>query len=478
MFIGRKLELAELRQLQNKRTSSLVCIMGRRRIGKSSLIKEFSKNFTHYIEIQGLGPSEGGSLREQLDHFSDELSKCTGNRQVHFKNWNAALTALAEASKHGKYLIMLDEISWMARGDPLFPSRLKSAWDTQLKHNPKLILVVCGSVSSWISDNILKSANFEGRISLQIRLIGLSLQEINKFWESNNYRFSLWEKILILSITGGVPKYLEELSQIEGGESSIFDMCFAPNKILFNDYEKIFQEIFGRRTKTLEKIVRLCLYKKYGLAELAGKLKIEQSGELTSLIEILELSGFMARDYYFNPEGKVSKLSHLRVSDNYLRFYLKYIEPEKARILKGGKAIKSSYDLQNFDSMLGLQFENLVLANREQLYAPLDLTMQKIISAAPHVQRKGTLNKGGCQIDLLIHTTLDVFFLCEIKGKKVIDASVIKEVKKKMEILSVPKRTAVKPVLVYAGALAEVAEDEIRRFFYKVVSVEELFVGG
>jgi hypothetical protein len=181
MFIGRKNELRLLHALKEKGTSSLVCIMGRRRIGKSTLIAEFGKSFPHVITIQGLGPHEHLSAKDQLAHFSEELSNAFNSKKENFENWDEALTALANKTQKGKFLILLDEISWMARGDRLFPLRIKDAWDIRFKKNPNLVMVLCGSVSAWIEDNILNNASFEGRISLSITLTVFKLGDSNLF---------------------------------------------------------------------------------------------------------------------------------------------------------------------------------------------------------------------------------------------------------------------------------------------------------
>lgn len=463
-----------LKSLRGKSTASLVCILGRRRIGKSSLVEEFAKDEKSFIQIQGLSPVEKSTLQDQLDHFANRLSYHFNTRIENFTNWTDAFNSLAQKVKTGPHLILLDEISWMGKGDPLFSSRIKDIWDIHFKKNPKIILVLCGSVSSWIEENILKSVNFEGRISLDINLKELPLGEINEFWKRQKIRMSSLEKILLLSITGGVPKYLEEVLHKTSVEQNISRLCFHSNGFLFNEYEKIFTEIFGRKTKTYEKIIRHCLEKKLSMSDLSKKLKITQNSELSEHVHQLELSGFLSRDFYYNHLGKQSKLSHLRVKDNYLRFYIKCIEPMRDRIENKSKEVKSLHDIQYFDSLLGLQFENLILANREILHEKLEISSASIESSSPYVQKKTTKVKAGCQIDLLIHTKLGVFYLCEFKCKKIIDKSVINEVEKKIKVIKLPARFVVKPVLVYEGELYPPHLEEIEKYFYKIVHFEEM----
>ncbi len=339
-FIGRQLELTTLKRIKNKKKASLVCIMGRRRIGKSALVQEFGKTFSSMIEVQGLAPEHNNSLSDQLSHFAQSISDHFNIKRPYFEDWEEAFLHLAKLTRQGQHLIFLDEISWMAQGDPLFSAKFKSAWDIHFKKNPLLVIVLCGSVSSWIEENLLKNASFEGRISLEINLQELSLIEINQFWKAQNSHMGSLEKMMILSVTGGVPKYLEEVLQTESASQNLAHLCFSPGGILFNDYQKIFQDIFQRKTRTLEKIIRTCLVQKFSPAQLAQKMGVDQDSDLSKNIRTLELSGFLSRDYYFKPDsGEVAKLSHLRVKDNYLRFYLKVIEPLKAKIEKGGKIV-------------------------------------------------------------------------------------------------------------------------------------------
>lgn len=476
MFFGRAAELAALSKLRQKNGASLVSIMGRRRIGKSTLIEEFGKKFKSFIEIQGLGPNEGASNKDQLEHFANKLSLHFNSRKETFESWTDAFTFLAHLTKTGEHLILLDEISWMGKKDPLFSARLKDAWDTQIKKNPKVILVLCGSVSSWIETNILKNAAFEGRISMEINLQELTLPEINTFWQAQRLRMSSLEKMLILSITGGVPKYLEEIVSTESVDENIIRLCFDSKGFLFNEYQKIFMEIFERKGKTFEKIIKACLEHKLSPSELARKLNTTPNSELSEHIHILQVSGFLSRDYYYHPDGKQSKLGHLRVKDNYLRFYLKHIQPVRDKISSGAKVYKSLSDLKQLESTLGFQFENIILSNRQTLHGLLGIASNAIYSSAPHVQKKKVKTRGGCQIDLLIHTILDVFYLCEFKCKKVIDKSIISEVQKKMDVLALPRRSSLKPVLVYEGEINPKHASKIESFFFKIIQLSEFFV--
>lgn len=473
-FMGRKKELELLSKLKQKKSASLVVLRGRRRIGKSRLIKEFGGQFKNYFEIQGLGPKDGTTLKTQLDYFANELSIRFNARKENFQDWTEALHALARHCEKGEWLILLDEISWLAKGDPFFAEKIKSIWDSKFKNNPHLILVLCGSVSSWIEEEIVKNKVFEGRISLDLTLQELNLLEIQKFWDQQKIKMGTFEKIMILSVTGGVPKYLEEVLTKESAEQNLMRLCFLQSGFLYNEFEKIFKEIFQKKSTLMEKIVRELLISKKTPSSLAASLDLPLNQEFSENIRILELSGFITKDTTFHYDGSPSKFNYLRLKDNYLRFYLKFIEPLKARIQSGGKKITRWSDLNNPYGILGLQFENLLLANRDLIYKFLKLEDRDIVVASPYVQRKTSKIKNGCQIDLLIQTQLDVFYLCEFKCKKQIDSDIINEVKKKMDALKLPKRSSLKSVLIYEGETSPNTKELLEEFFYKTISFSEL----
>src|SRR3984893_1550763 len=148
MFFGREAELKQLKNFLDRRVAGIAVCCGRRRIGKSTLIQHAAEGYPFY-EFYGLSPREGITNQDQLDHFSRLLSKHFFIPVVKFSDWQEALDMLAALTKQGQYVILLDEISWMGAKDKDFPGKLKGIWDTQLKRNHELRLILCGSVSSW-----------------------------------------------------------------------------------------------------------------------------------------------------------------------------------------------------------------------------------------------------------------------------------------------------------------------------------------
>ena len=214
MFVGRTEALNRLDGLWQKSTPSLVTVRGRRRIGKSTLVAEFARRTAdHFISIDGQAPGEGVNNKVQLRSFVEQLAVQTEAPDVAVKNWLQAFRMLGSSlPKDGRIVVLLDEISWMGGYDKSFAGTLKIVWDKILKKRDNLVLVLCGSVSSWIADNILNGTGFAGSDSLDLVVNELPLSVCKAFWGAAAERTSTSEMLDVLSVTGGVPKYLEELN--------------------------------------------------------------------------------------------------------------------------------------------------------------------------------------------------------------------------------------------------------------------------
>ena len=145
----------------------------------------------------------------------------------------------------------------MGSKDHDFLGKLKSAWDLNFSKNPELILALCGSMSAWIEENILSSTGFLGRESMTLTLRELPLETCKKFWERQAVEATPYEMLRVLSITGGVPRYLEELDPSFSSEENIKQLCFNEGGILFNEFNKIFSDLFEKRNELYRKIVSL-----------------------------------------------------------------------------------------------------------------------------------------------------------------------------------------------------------------------------
>jgi AAA+ ATPase superfamily predicted ATPase len=456
-FIGRHAELKKLTDLQRKKTASFVVIRGRRRIGKSRLVEELGKSFDKFYSFIGLPPEEGVTSKDQLEEFSRQIAQQFNTAAAQYDDWSNALWAVGERVKKGKILVLFDEISWMGSKDTAFLGKIKNFWDQHLKKNDQLIFIVCGSASAWIEKNILSSTGFVGRISYTLTLKELPLSDCNKFWPKG---ISAYEKLKVLSVTGGIPKYLEEVDPKMSAEANIKKMCFTKGGFLSEEFIRIFSDLFLRESDLYKKIIQTLSGGAKEGAEICELLRMDQNGRMSEYLSELDLAGFLSRDHTWNVStGVDSKLSKYRLSDNYLRFYLKYIEKNQSKIMRDSFNLKSLTALPEWSTIMGLQFENLVLNNRNLIHQVLEMNPEDIVSENPFYQHK-TIRNPGCQIDYMIQTKFGSLYICEIKFlKKKVDLSIISQMEKKVEAIKFSKGFSCRPVLIHVNGVDEEVVD-------------------
>lgn len=470
-FIGREAELESLQDLLKRRTASLVVIKGRRRIGKTRLIEEFAQN-QPFLRFVGLAPTIGVTAQTQRDEFSRLLSQQTGLPEIKVDDWSKLFALLADKVKSGRQIILFDEITWMAHDDPTFLAKLKNAWELSFQKNSQLILVLCGSISAWIEKNILCSTGYFGRISKKITLRELSVYHCNQLLEAIGFKRSSHEKCLLLSLTGGIPWYLELIHPSYSAADNIKALCFDADGILVDEYRYIFHDLFGHRSTIYEKITQFLASNVAEYKEIVEGIKYTSSGQLTDYLDELLEAGYISRRFSWDIKTrKEKKISVYHLSDNYLRFYYKYIQPKLNLIHKGQYQAQNATSLPGWNSMAGFQFETLVLNNRLLIQQKLKLHPQDVVIDGLYYQRP-TKRALGCQIDYLIQTSMNTLFVCEIKfSQNLIGIPVIAQVQEKIKRLTKPKNFVCLPVLIHINGVEESITE--MNYFFEVIDFSD-----
>ena len=270
----------------------------------------------------------------------------------------------------------------------------------------------------------------------------------------------------VLSVTGGVPRYLEEINPALSASENVRRMCFTPDGPLFKDFSALFSEVFGDNAKVKRDILRTLTGKSLTLCEISDALGVERGGSLSENLDELAEAGFIAKDFVLNPKTwKKSRAVRYRLCDNYARFYLKYIEPNIDEIKDGKFEFEQIPELKNWQTIMGLAFENLVLNHVLDFKESLHLGGAQIRAAAPFLKP----GKDGVQIDLLIQTD-ETMYIVEVKRRKVIDAGIIDEVKEKVRAIRKPRDVSIRKGLIYEGELSPA----VRRsgYFDALVDIE------
>jgi AAA+ ATPase superfamily predicted ATPase len=470
MFIGRKAELESLEALYRRKGPGLVVIKGRRRIGKSRLIAEFAKNYKDrsFWSFAGLAPYEGITAQDQRDHFGRQLAALCKLPAMTFKDWTDALEHLSLNAKPGD-IILLDEISWMGGCDRSFISKLKAWWDKQSEH---LLVVFCGSVSTWIEANILNSTAFFGRVHLTINLQPFSIAESAEFLRKIGAKNSSYDTYKILSILGGVPWYLEQINPRLTADENIIQLCFKKNGLLVMEFDRIFHDLFDNKGAVYKKIINSLKEGSLTLAEIRDSIQFPHSGTLSEMINHLIVAGFVVkRNLWSFKTSKPMKQSLYHISDPYMRFYLKLIEPNLSKIINHGFLDVSLQSFPGFEVHLGLQIEYLLLQNQKFIFKAIGVNKADIVAEGPYRQTQTTTQKG-CQIDYLIQTVTKNVYVCEFKFKRrELGSEIIHEVDEKIKRLTKPTGFAFVPVLLHlSGVTDQVATNG---YFYRMIDIGE-----
>lgn len=472
-FIGREEEMLTLQRLKKKASASLVVVKGRRRIGKSRLLEEFAKSFKKAYLFSGIAPREKITAQIQRDEFCKQFQRQFSEMPDSNADWGDLFYSLSEKTIKGEILIVLDEITWMGDHDPDFLGKLKNSWDLYLKRNDQLILVICGSLSTWIEKNILSHTGFLGRESLTLTINEMPLKDCAKFWLHSDTRISSFEKLKLLAVIGGIPRYLESMDPHLTAEHNIQNLCFSPGGILVDEFEKIFSDLFSSKNKLYQSIVSTLADGAKDQKTIAETLNIKNGGDLSLYLEDLTNTGFISRDFTWQiKSNKISRLSQYRLRDNYGRFYLKYILPNKPKIKLGNTKNIALTSLNGWYTIMGLQVENLILNNRDFIKNQLKINPNDIIIDNPFFQRKNK-KQLGCQIDYMIQTRFNVLYIIEIKFlAREVGPSIIDEMKKKIQRLNFPKGFSYRPVLIHCNGVSSAVEES--QYFSDIINLSDI----
>ncbi|MBB71894.1 MAG: ATPase [Legionellales bacterium] len=470
-FVGREHEIEHLRVLHSKAIPGLVVVKGRRRIGKSRLIAEFAamNPQNRLWSFAGLAPAEGMTAQTQRDHFAKQLATHLNIPPLTFTDWSDAFAHLSLHVQPGD-IVLLDEISWMGAKDPSFIPKLKAWWDQQTL---PIMLVFCGSVSNWIEENILNSTAFYGRVNLTMTLEPLSIPESASLLRDVGFQGSAYDHYKLLSILGGVPWYLEQINSSMTADAHIKRLCFEKDGLLVLEFDRIFHDLFDGKGETYKRILGALKDGMKTLADIRKAIDFAHSGTLSQLIEHLIIAGFVTKQPLWSfKTGKPTKQSLYRISDPYMRFYLKLIEPHRAQIDSNAYQDVAISTLPGFDAHMGLQLEYLLLQNRQLLLKALGIAPTDVVYDGAYRQTT-TTKRAGCQIDYLVQTTSNNLLVCEFKFKRrELGSDIIDSMKDKLKALQVPRGFAAMPVLFHIGGVS--ATVATSRYFYRIVDIIDL----
>lgn len=419
-IIGRVAEKKELEEIFQSKEAEFVAVFGRRRVGKTYLIRNFfeAKKCT-YFQMTGVYK---GSLKTQLDQFAKEIgvSFYQGASIKSAVNWMDAFeelhNSMQKVAKNKKIVLFLDELPWMATKKSGVISALEYYWNRHWSHDARIKLIVCGSAASWIIKKIIKNrGGLHNRVTQKMILKPFSLNETLFFFKSMGHEYSVQQVCKIYMVIGGIPFYLKQIKRNASIDENINTLLFDPVGSLFNEFDEVFLSLFNHSDQFKELIKIIGTFQQgVSRSVLEAKSKLTSNGgRLTHRLEDLENTGFIKS---FIPYGHKKLGLFYKLSDEYCHFYLKWIEPIKTVLKQGNttkfwKKIVSTPEYYNWQ---GYAFENICYKHILQIRKALDLEDYSLASPWRYVPRTGTADKGA-QIDLLFDRDNESITVCEMK---------------------------------------------------------------
>lgn len=407
-LIGRKKEVVLLNKLREIKKSSFVAVYGRRRVGKTFLIRQvFSNQFD--FSLTGMA---NVSMQQQLANFHVALNKHdpASNEKEIANNWFTAfqqLTAILETKKQNQKVIFLDELPWLDTAQSNFIPALEHFWNSWAAARNDILMIVCGSAASWMINKLINNkGGLHNRITHRIKLEPFSLKECEEFFKSKSAVFDKYQLIQLYMTMGGIPFYLDQVDTGRSAAQNINRICFEPEGILRTEFNNLYKSLFNNAEKHIS-IIEILSKKAKGLTreEIINGAKLTSGGSTTRILNDLEESNFIRK---YSPFEKKEKNSLYQLVDFYSLFYLKFIK--NASVLDENIWINGLNSPEQ-RTWSGYAFEQVCLAHLKEIKNALGISGVQTTSSS-WVNRN---SKKGVQIDLIIDRKDQVINICEMK---------------------------------------------------------------
>lgn len=406
---GRVAEISLLKNLLENQESEFVAVYGRRRIGKTFLIRQV---YSSHIVFESVGLHQS-NMRRQLETFNESLKEVIKSDKSWPppKTWTEAFLMLknylSSLKSKKKKVVFLDEISWFETPRSGFLAALDHFWNHFCSRRNDIILVICGSAASWIIQKVLNNrGGLHNRVTIHLPLMPFNLIETEEFLELNRVRLTRKDISLLYMCVGGVPYYLKDVAPGKSVPQILDDLIFGPNARLKGEFANLYASLFHNHALH-ESVVKALASKNRGLTrvEILKETKQSSGGGVSLVIQELVQCGFVTQI----PAFQKTKEDHLyRLVDEFTLFHFKFMAggrpPANGQLLSGKPAFKI---------WSGLAFETVCFKHILQLKRALGVS--GVVSQTHSWTLKGNQNETGTQIDLLLDRDDNCINLFEIK---------------------------------------------------------------
>lgn len=411
-MVGRLKETEILEKALASEKPELVAVIGRRRVGKTYLVRTF---FGSRIDFEMVGLKDG-NMEQQLRNFTYSLKEAKGQKgpvEKTPKDWLAAFHELKEflespEKKNKRKVVFIDELPWAATAKSDFLTGFSYFWNSYASRS-NIIVVICGSATAWMIKKVINNkGGLHNRVTRKILLQPFTLSETEAYFQLRNISFDRYQILQLYMTMGGIPHYLD---QVEGGKTAvqnIDEICFHPLGLLRTEFDNLYSSLFANPER-YEAVVNALASTWKGLSrtEILNAINMKDGGGVTDILKELEQSGFITSYVPFN---KKKKDMLYRLTDNYSLFYLKYLEGIPKNEAGNWQSLSQS---QSWKSWSGYAYENICLQHIEKIKAALGISGMHTRHCS--FLAKATEEREGVQIDLLIDRMDNAISICKIK---------------------------------------------------------------
>lgn len=414
IIIGREKERHKLDKLLQSNQAEFLALYGRRRVGKTFLVRQYlEKNIV--FDISG---TKEGTKDQQLTNFFEELQARTNENQekTAAQTWQEAFRLLANylyqfPKTDSKLVVFIDEMPWLDTPKSGFISALEFFWNQHVSRMDNVLLIACGSASSWIRQNLINArGGLYNRITQRMKLQAFNLYETEQFLQNFGIQLPHYQILELYMAMGGIPFYLKEIEKGLSATQLIDNICFSEQGLLFDEYKQLYHSLFRNADHHIA-IVEALAARPQGMTRTDIGMDTHLSeGSLSRAIDELVACDFITE---FEPLFNKKKDTVFKLTDLYSLFYLKFIKPNKGKTNK----IWEQLSMQStYMAWSGYAYENICMRHIAQIKKALGIS--GVFTRHNSWKFRGNDAMQGIQIDMLIDRADQIIHLCEAKFTK------------------------------------------------------------
>lgn len=471
IIVGRKAEREHLSSIMDSKEAEFVVVYGRRRVGKTFLVNSFFEN-DYTFKYTGIAKN---SKSEQLANFTAALNRYgDGAKYAKPRTWYEAFDSLRqlleEKKTDGKRIVFIDELPWMDTRGSNLTSALEHFWNDWAVTQNDLVLIVCGSATSWMTGKILKNrGGLHNRVTQKLYIRPFNLCECKEYLTSRDIVLDDKEIAECYMIMGGIPYYLKNIRRGASLSQNVDEMFFMEKGRLDDEFNALYASLFDKSEVYIKVVEALCKKNK-GLTrdEILAATKFSNNGHFSKVLQDLVDCEFIR---FYRDFGKKTKQGLYQLVDPFTLFYFKFIK-------KYGPVDKAFWQYQIGTNLhhawVGLAFEQLCLNHHRQIEQKLGIlgVITQVFS-----WRASKESEKGAQIDLVIKRGDNVVNVCEMKfyeDEYCMKKKDYEDMQRRIRVFRAeyPKCRTIFPVLVTTEGLKK---NEYSPIFQNTVVLEDLF---